>query len=143
MIIFLLLYIVIMIYKYGIPTSISETYYSLKHKYWFGFTMIITAITLFISLIDVVNMQFLLFLSCVGLIFVGIAPNFKESFERPVHVTGAVLSLMCSQLLIAFNSWTILLLWIPYLLFYYFIKNKLFWAEVISFTTIFLLTWLI
>lgn len=40
----ILTYVGVMVYKTKeIPYSISDTYYSLEHKLWFGFTMAATA----------------------------------------------------------------------------------------------------
>lgn len=72
-------YVGVMIYRKGIPYSISDTYYSLEHKVWFGFSMIATALLLMPSILDRTpeNFQFLAFLMCAGICFVGVAPNFK------------------------------------------------------------------
>lgn len=148
------LYVVIMIYKNkGIPNSISATYYILQHKYWFCFTMISVGIILLIALLDTVssNIQFLVFLACSGIIFVGAAPNFKEQLEKKVHEIGAIICISGSQILIILTQPIILLLWVPWIIYILlklkinnlrdsFLETKpLFWIEIISFTTIFLL----
>lgn len=152
--IIILLYIGIMIYKNkGVPDSISATYYILQNKYWFQFVMIFSGVLLLITLLNIIpsGIQFLAFLSCLGLILVGISPNFKEKFEGKIHKAGAIISISCSQILVALTQPMILLLWLPWIfctlykikvnnLKESFLQTKpLFWIEIISFITIFLL----
>lgn len=81
-----------------IPSSISDTFYALEHKLWFGITMWSTSLLLMPSLLDYTteSYQFLAFLMCAGLIFVGAAPNFKKGLDRPVHIAGASIAGLCS-----------------------------------------------
>ena len=83
----------------GVPSSISATFYSLQHKFWFGVTMILTAFLLMPAILEVTpdSYQFTAFLACVGLIMVGVAPNFREGIDRKIHTIGAVLCLVFSQ----------------------------------------------
>lgn len=152
--IIIFLYVGILIYKNKeIPSSISETYYILQNKYWFQFVMTSVGIILLITLLNIIpgSIQFLAFLSCSGMILVGTSPNFKEEFEGKVHKAGAIISILGSQLLVALTQPIILLSWILWILYTLcrlktnniresFIQTKpLFWIEVISFITIFLL----
>jgi hypothetical protein len=81
--------------KYGIPPSISDIYYLLPKKvnqpvFWAW--SVLTAVPLLVFWLDLTeatNTQFLAFLSCSGLLFVGTAAAFKESFTRTVHITAA------------------------------------------------------
>lgn len=148
----ILTYVGVMIKRNGIPSSISDTFYSLEHKLWFGLSMIGTALSLMPSLLNNTpeNYQFLAFLMCAGLIFVGAAPNFKKGIDRPVHIAGASIAGLCSQIWVALTQPYALLLWIPFLigvgikmkkvwdgnLWSSFTKCKpLFWSEAIAFTT--------
>lgn len=47
----ILTYVGVMVKRNGIPYSISDTYYSLKHKLWFGFTMTATSLLLMPTLL--------------------------------------------------------------------------------------------
>lgn len=83
----------------GVPSSISATFYKLEHKLWFGATMVLTACLLMPAILEITtdSYQFTAFLACVGLIMVGVAPNFREGIDRKIHTIGAVLCLVFSQ----------------------------------------------
>lgn len=152
----ILTYVGVMVKRNGIPESISNTFYSLKHKIWFGFSMWSVGFILLISLLNIVpiTIQFIVFLSCFGILLVGAAPNFKEDFEYKIHVIGAVLCIGGSQLLVALINPILLLIWIMCLLYISImlkikwngnfkeslkLTKPLFWIEVSAFVTIFLL----
>lgn len=139
----------------GIPYSISATYYSLEHKYWFGACMIACAILLLPIALDVSteDSQFLIFLSVVGMGMIGVSPNFREKTENVVHVSGATMTLVLSQIWVGCNSWYWLLLWVGFIVYMVvsmkknwtgnfisvFIKRKpMFWIEVVSLLTVYL-----
>lgn len=151
----ILTYVITIIYKNGIPYSISDTFYSLEHKLWFGITMWLTALLLIPKILDMTpeNYQCLSFLMCTGLIFVGAAPNFKEGIERPIHIISTSIAAVCSQLWIIFTLPYMLLIWIIWFIYIIirlkklwdrnlynsFVKCKpLFWAEVIMFMMIYI-----
>ena len=91
-------------YTRGIPYSISETYYKIKHKFWFAVATIGTAALLMPAILEVTReqYQFLAFLACVGMILTGAAPNFREGIERKIHIAGAFICLVFSQLWVAY-----------------------------------------
>ena len=101
----------------GIPYSISETYYRISHKFWFGITMVLTACLLMPAILEITpdSYQFTAFLACVGLIMVGVAPNFREGIDRKIHTIGAVLCLVFSQVWVGLTLPWMLLLWVGYL----------------------------
>lgn len=101
----------------GIPYSISATFYSLAHKWWFGATMVLTAGLLMPAILEVTpeSYQFTAFLACVGMIMTGTAPHFKEGTEKKVHTVGAVLCLLFSQVWVGLTCPWMLLLWIAYI----------------------------
>lgn len=101
----------------GVPSSISATFYKLEHKLWFGATMVLTACLLMPAIFGVTpgSYQFTAFLACVGLIMVGVAPNFREGIEKKIHTTGAVLCLVFSQVWVGLSCPWMLLLWVGYL----------------------------
>ena len=101
----------------GIPYSISETFYKLEHKAFFGISMLLTAGLLMPAILEATpeNYQFLAFLSCVGMMIVAAAPNFKEEYEYNIHVFGAGLCIICSQLWVYFMCPWCLLVWVAYL----------------------------
>lgn len=103
----------------GVPYSISETFYKLDHKLWFGATMFLTAGLLMPAILEVTpeSYQFTAFLACVGMIMTGIAPNFREGIERPIHIVGAILCLVFSQVWVGLTCPWFLLVWIVYVIY--------------------------
>lgn len=100
----------------GIPNSISATFYSLKHKLWFGATMFTTAGALMPAILEISksNSEWAAFLACFGMALVGVAPNFKEKFEGHIHTAGAILCLVFSQVWVTFNQPWLLIVWSIY-----------------------------
>ena len=103
----------------GVPYSISETFYRLEHKLWFGATMFLTAGLLMPAILEVTpeSYQFTAFLACAGMMLVGAAPNFREGIERPIHVAGAILCLVFSQVWVGLTCPWFLLVWIVYVIY--------------------------
>lgn len=139
----------------GIPSSISATFYRLKHPYWFCAVMWLTAVLLMPAILEVSTpgTEWIAFLGCAGMLLVGVAPNFREEFEGKVHTAGAILCLAGSQLWVAFNCPWVLLLWIGYIIYtiimmsvsvsYSFISDFLrtkpmFWVEVTALVSTYL-----
>lgn len=93
-----LAYLVGMYIYFGIPASLSDTYYKLENRHkgagWF-FTAMCWGVSLPLIpyLLDVTpaGYQFTAFLACAGLMFVGAAPQFKLSLTGPVHYVSAAL----------------------------------------------------
>lgn len=82
----------------GVPASISDTYYILLRKrrpaWLFQLAMILTGGLLLPVWLEASpeNLQFLAFLACGALIFVGAAPSFKVGHERVIHIAATVVS---------------------------------------------------
>lgn len=104
---------------HNVPNSISATFYKLEHKLWFGATMFLTAGLLMPVILEVTleSYQFTAFLACVGMFLVGAAPNFREGIERPIHVAGAILCLVFSQVWVALTCPWFLMVWIVYVIY--------------------------
>ena len=137
---------------HGVPSSISATFYALDHKLWFGATMWLTAGLLMPAILEVTpeSYQFTAFLACVGMIMTGIAPNFREGIERPIHIVGAILCLVFSQVWVGLTCPWFLLVWIVYVIYTVvmmarhvsdralsdFLRTKpMFWVEVTALAT--------
>lgn len=150
----ILTYVGVMVKRNGIPYSISDTFYSLEHKGWFGFSMIGTALLLMPSLIAYTpeSYQFLAFLMCAGLIFVGAAPNFKKGLDRPIHIGATCVAALSSQIWVILTQPLLLLLWVAWIayigvmlkrnwngdLWNSFVSCKpLFWAEATAFAMVY------
>lgn len=104
-------YLVFVLFKFGIPRSISDTYYLLgKYGWLFQLALAATALTAVPMLIDrsTEDTRFLAFLACAGLLFVSAAPLFKLELEGKVHYTSAVICCVCLVLWQVFNtSWIV------------------------------------
>lgn len=78
---------------FGIPRSLSDTFYLLGKRGWLFqcvlgvFGGLLMPVWLEVSF---ENAEFLAFLACAGLLFVAAAPCFKVELEGKVHYTAAV-----------------------------------------------------
>ena len=116
-------YLTAVICLFGIPASISDSYYLFENKRK-GFGWLFTAMCWIVgglllpALLEMTpdNYQFTAFLACAGLIFVGTAPQFKLSLTGSVHYSGAAVCVLASQVWVGFICWWILILvWIAYI----------------------------
>lgn len=150
-----LTYLIVTYVWFGIPYSISDTYYKLERRRK-GLGWLFTAMCwsvgglLLPALLEItpVSYQFTAFLACAGLLFVGAAPQFKLSLTGAVHYGSAAVCVIFSQIWIACTPawWILLPVWIGFILYIlygvlrysdffrgniYFIESKpMFWAEV-------------
>lgn len=96
-----IIYISSIIIKYGIPSSVSETFYLLPKNMRWLFTVFCWGVSIIVApWLDITpkSWQFLAFLSVAGLCFVGTAAEFKEDLISKVHYTAAVVCMAASQL---------------------------------------------
>lgn len=107
---FLLLggYLLLMALRFGIPNMVSDTYYQLqgctgseivpfrepRNMGWiFSLLMVTVSFLMLISLLDTGRgIQFLAFLGCAGLCFVGCAPNYCDHDAYSVHKPAAIIA---------------------------------------------------
>lgn len=104
----------------GIPNSISASFYSLEHKWWFRFTMWLAPMLLLPAILEISkpNTEFLAFLAIVGMIIVGCFPDYaNDKFAKKGHEVGAVMTMVCSQVWVGFNNPIFLSLWGAYLVY--------------------------
>ena len=105
---------------FGIPESLSNTYYLYKEKWNKGwlFCVMMYAVVAFmlpawIGLSEGSSFQFLSFLAPASIALVGTAPKFKDSpLEKGVHSIAAVFAAVCSLAWVAIVTpywWTILI----------------------------------
>lgn len=94
--------------RFGVPAMVSDVYYQLqkctgsevigdkrKRNYgWlFTFVMVTCAVLMMVCMLDTgKGVQFLAFLGCGGLMFVGAAPNYLDSDSYPIHKVGALVA---------------------------------------------------
>lgn len=118
----------------GIPYSISETFYKLNHKCLFGAVMWLTAGVLMPVVLELTPdcCQFTAFLACLGMMLIGIAPNFREGIDRPIHITGAILCILFSQVWVGLTCPWMLLVWAVYLIYTALVMKKHWKGNLIS-----------
>lgn len=103
------LYLCTILIIFGLPASLSETYYLLQNKYkkgiLFTIMMILLAIFMAFPLFEFTpeNYKFIAFFMLLGILFTGAAPLFKDSSQSPIHYVGAGISAISSIL------WTIII----------------------------------
>lgn len=150
--------------RFGVPSMVSDVYYQLqncagsevigdkrKRNYGWVFTLVmfVSAILMLISMLDCgKGIQFLAFLGCVGLMFVGFAPHYLDSTEHTIHKSAAIMSAIgCVGWCSSVNLAPTLLLAIAVLIIYFSPAKKsktvgYYWAEVSAFLDVFLTYWL-
>ena len=107
---------------FGVPESLSNTYYLYKEKWnkgWLFCLMMYAVVALmmpaWISLSEGSNFQFLAFLAPASIMFVGLAPKFKDyDMENKVHTISAIIAAACSLLWVALVTpyWWVMLIWL-------------------------------
>nr|DAW00459.1 MAG TPA: hypothetical protein [Caudoviricetes sp.] len=94
--------------RFGVPAMVSDVYYQLqgctgsevigdkaKRNYGWVFTavMVTCAVLMMVCMLDTgKDVQFLAFIGCVGLMFVGFAPNYLDKDAYHVHKIGALVA---------------------------------------------------
>lgn len=159
---FLLLggYLLLAAMRFGIPDMVSDTYYQLqncsgsevigdKHKRNYGavFTgiMIIVAGLMMVCLLDSgKGVQCLAFLGCAGLCFVGIAPNYIDKDELPIHKGGAIVAAVgCVGWCMSVDLLPTLIIALTYILslIKVNVKHPWYWLEIAGFLDTFITYW--
>ena len=151
----LMSYTVAVCIKFGIPTTLSESYYFIYKKYLFTLVMWLAGFLILPPIMEMTggDTQIIPFLSIIGIMIVGAAPRYKEQ-ERTLQIVGATMAGFCSQLWIILYAypwtlltWAILIIWAIGIL----IESKLvewseeldkrkwfFWAEMLAFINLYL-----
>lgn len=140
-----IVYVTFILIKFGLLSSISESWYSLRDigGVWYSlFTWFCWGIgfTMFFQTNGVA--PYLFFLSGVGFCSVGVATMFKlnDSIQPYIHFTGALTGIICSLIGLGIERHG----WIPLIIFtlssiilkYITVSNKIWWIEIMAFITI-------
>lgn len=150
--------------RFGVPAMVSDVYYQLqectgsevigdkrKRNYGWVFTavMVASAILMMVCMLDTgKGVQFLAFLGCAGLIFVGFVPRYLDSAEHIIHKSAAITSAIgCVGWCASVNLIPTLLLAISVLIIYLPpAKNQkvvgYYWAELAAFLDVYLTYWI-
>ena len=110
---------------FGIPESLSNTYYLYKEKSnkgWLFPLMMYAVVALmmpaWITMSEGSDFQFLAFLAPSAIAFVGTAPAFKsDDLENVVHTTAAIMAAICSLAWVAVITpyWWMILVWFGFI----------------------------
>lgn len=110
---------------FGIPESLSNTFYLYKEKCnkgWLFCLMMYIVVALmmpaWITLSEGSNFQFLAFLAPASIMFVGTAPRFKDfDLENKVHTYSAYIAAACSLLWVVLVTpyWLVMLIWLGFI----------------------------
>lgn len=139
-------YVAAMIVAFGIPASISDTYYLLERKRR-GLGWLFTAfcwgvsLTLLPAWLDMTPeaYQAVPFLAAAGLLFVGAAPQFKLSLSGPIHYAGAGFCCGFAGLwvILAGAWWTLPASYIVFLALASLDHKWMFWVEIAAFVSLY------
>lgn len=150
--------------RFGVPDMVSDTYYQLqgttgsevlggktkRNLGWvFSAVMVASALLMLISLLDSgKGIQFLAFLGCGGLMFVGFVPRYLDSAEHIIHKSAAITAAIgCVGWCSSVNLAPTLLLAIAVLIIYFPPAKKpkvvgYYWAEIAAFLDVYLTYWI-
>lgn len=128
------------IYKYKkIPVSLSETSYmfgGIKRYFFTLYCLSVGAITLpYLFRLNLGDFEFMPFLFITGLLFAGFSPMFKQSIDREVHYTGAIISFLAfiTFMFLYFPYYLIILYSILYVMLICWKRNcYVYFAEILS-----------
>ena len=166
MISFLLLagFLLLAAMRFGVPSMVSDVYYQLqgctgsevvgdkrKQNYGWVFTLVMfaSALLMLIPMLDCgKGVQFLAFLGCTGLMFVGFAPHYLDNNEHAIHKSAAITAAIgCVGWCASVNLAPTLLLAIAVLVIYFPPAAKpkavgCYWAELAAFLDVYLTYWI-
>lgn len=139
----LLTYTSICIAKYGVPSSLSETYYLLKdsgiNPVWFTACLGIADLSLlfgWLHISDIVlpDITFLSFICFVAILFVAVAPNFKD-IQKWIHTVSAIVGGLSAIVWCSFACWYVPTILIALAIFASVKKigSAVFWFEMAAF----------
>lgn len=138
---------------FGVPESLSMTFYLFKEKknwlcIWFPIMMTLMAGALLPAWLEISegsNLQFMSFLAASGILFTGAAPAFQSSkMEKSVHMTSAIVAAIFAILWVVLvaNLWYVILVWfVAITIIGYMTKSintsYIYWLETIAFLSTF------
>jgi hypothetical protein len=127
----ILTYLTVVVIKFGIQPSISESYYRWHRNVNIIFTLALWAFAMPIILVSTSGF---LFFAGSFICVVGTAQNFKNPFEGKAHAVSAIvgISLGMASLIIDYHNWVAPIIFATFSIFAYLvkIKNLTWWVEV-------------
>lgn len=127
-------YIVAVCAIWGVPESVSQTFFSIGNKWIFSAVVAVSVALLFQPMVEAlpVGSEFLAFLTCAGGVMVAFAPNLNDVMEYAVHMTGAVVLGLASQIAVLLICPMALVFWLLAFLVLEFPEKRVFIAEIIG-----------
>ena len=125
----------------SIPESISATSYFFKDRfnkpYLFTLYCVSTVAILFPIWLgkSPEEWQFLVFLSCGGILFAGVTPFFREDFEKPIHYIAGIIAVISCIIWMFLNNMVYVLITEILLIIvcmFYNKKNYVYYIEIIG-----------
>ena len=134
-----------------IPASLSRTVFVLPRNVRWIWSVVIAAVA-FLTMPTLIEesdeaTQFLGFLACASLMFVGVCPLVQQEWELSyiIHMVMAYTCAVSSQLLVLVNNPILLIGWLPWMIVFAVLRHrkkkwqtKAFWAEMTCFVITFL-----
>lgn len=133
---------------YGVPTSLSRSYYLLDKRGWiFSVMLAITAMSLMVVLLSVTTgrwYQFIAFIAAVSTIFVAFSPRYIEVYHSKIHLTAATAGAVAAVVLSLLLGYWYVIIGAVVLFGAIAIKrgNIIYWAELACFATIYITAFL-
>lgn len=132
----LISYVVAVCKRWGVPASISQSWFDIKRKWIFSAVMVVSFGLLLVPLMELLGdmWQWLGFLTVAGGLLIAFAPNLDDDMEEKVHMTGAVMMGLASQGVVLVLFPLALGLWLLWGYYWYIsgYKKGVFIAEVIG-----------
>lgn len=138
--------------RFSIPSMVSDVFYQYQkyNKGWiFSVILAVSALLTLVSILDSgKGIQFLAFLGCAGLMFVGFVPRYLDSTEHIIHKSAAITAAIgCVGWCSSVNLAPTLLLAIAVLIIYFPPAKKpktvgYYWAELAAFLDVYLTYWI-
>ena len=82
----------------GRPTMISEMYYGMGRSLMMPCMLVALALSFLPTMLDLGGQQWLAFMTCMGVAFVGAAPAYLSEGEHAVHKCAAIMSALAGTL---------------------------------------------
>ena len=138
---------------FGVPKSLSMTYYLLEEKkkwsrIFFPITMtsvVAMLLPAWLELSEGSPFQFTAFLAAAGILFVGAAPAFMNNrLENLVHIVSAIVAAVFALLWVVLVSkmWLIIVMWLAFIALVAFLTKSVkssytYWLETVAFMATF------
>lgn len=132
----LISYVIAVCKRWGVPASISQSWFDIKRKWIFSVVVAVCLGLMFNPLMMVLPdiWQWIGFLMVAGGLLVAFAPNLSDDMEEKVHMTGAIIMGVASQVIVVVQCPLLLMVWLLWGHYWYLsgYKKGVFWAEMIG-----------